>query len=222
MASYGSSSRMIYKLSAHKAGFHFEKKLSTTIGGTANLDGFYEDDSRYIFVEAKCHEIYSSKNSSVSKTYEKLYSFINEQMAGSVEIKMRDSKCGRYLDTEFFAEGEKLERFDMKQMICHLLGIATGILKGDLGKKQGDFIYLLYDPTDLELAPDTKDMVDSIYGRACYEFNLVDFSRLLRVIFAFLKEIKYGEAVSDEELDALVCKFTFTLSSQDFYPVMLQ
>lgn len=222
MASYGSSSRMIYKLSSHKEEFHFEKKLPTTIGGTANLDGFYEDDNRYVFVEAKCHEIYSSKNSSVSKAYEKLYNFINEKMSGIVDIKMHDSKCGRYLDVEYFAEGEKLLHFDMKQMICHLLGIATGILKGDLDKKQTDFIYLLYDPSKLELAPDTKEAVDSIYNRMCYEFNLVDYSRLLRVIFEFLKEIKYTETVSDEELDALICKFTFTLTSQDFYPVILQ
>lgn len=222
MASYGSSSRMIYKLSSHKEEFHFEKKLPTTIGGTANLDGFYEDDNRYVFVEAKCHEIYSSKNSSVSKAYEKLYNFINEKMSGIVEIKMHDSKCGRYLDVEYFAEGEKLRHFDMKQMICHLLGIATGILKGDLDKKQTDFIYLLYDPSKLELAPDTKEAVDSIYNRTCYEFNLVDYSRLLRVIFEFLKEIKYTETVSDEELDALICKFTFMLKSQDFYPAILQ
>ena len=49
MASFGSSSRMIYNLSNKKDGFHFEKKLPTTVGGTANLDGFYEDDARYIF-----------------------------------------------------------------------------------------------------------------------------------------------------------------------------
>ena len=32
MASYGSSSRMIYNLSRHKEGFHYEKKLPTTVG----------------------------------------------------------------------------------------------------------------------------------------------------------------------------------------------
>ena len=63
MASFGSSSRMIYNLSNKKEGFHFEKKLPTTVGGTANLDGFYEDDNRYIFVEAKCHEPYTAKYS---------------------------------------------------------------------------------------------------------------------------------------------------------------
>ena len=42
MACYGSSSRMIYMLSYEKKGFIYEKKLPTTVGGTANIDGFYD------------------------------------------------------------------------------------------------------------------------------------------------------------------------------------
>ena len=222
MACYGSSSRMIYMLSRHKEKFHYEKKFSTTVGGTANLDGFYEDDNRYIFVEAKCHEHYSTKSNSVSKSYEKLYNFINEQMAGNVEIAMKTSKCGRYFDVEYFADGEKLEHFDMKQMICHLLGIATGLLKSELEQKQIDFIYLLYNPTELDLAKNIKEAVDAIYERTCYECNLVDFATLLRVILAFLKSEKYGDVISDEKIDEIICKFTFSLASQEFYPILLQ
>ncbi len=222
MACYGSSSRMIYMLSRRKEGFHYEKKLSTTVGGIANLDGFYEDDYRYIFVEAKCHEPYSAKSNSVSKSYEKLYSFINKMKLGNVEISMRSSKCGRYMDVEYFSNGEKLEHFDMKQMICHLLGIATGVLAGRLDQKQIDFIYLLFDPTELDIAPDIKAEIDSIYERTCYECNLVDFATLLRVIFVFLKAEKYGEVLPDEELDRLICRFTFALASQNSYPKLIQ
>ena len=222
MASYGSSSRMIYNLSNKKEGFHFEKKLPTTVGGTANIDGFYEDDNRYIFVEAKCHEPYTLKNVTVSKCYEKLYKYINEQMLGSVHIDMETSKCGRYLNVEYYADGEKLERFDMKQMICHLLGIATGMLKGTLGRKQTDFIYLLYDPTELDIEPNAKEMIDGIYERTCYECNLVDFAELFRVILEFLIETKFHGAMSIEELDDIVLKFTFTLAAQDFYPILVQ
>lgn len=222
MASYGSSSRLIYTLSRHKDDFHYEKKLSTTIGGTANLDGFYEDEYRYIFVEAKCHEPYSAKSNSVSVAYKKLYNYINACMPDILTIKITSGSKDKYMDVEYFAEGEKLEHFDLKQMVCHLLGIATGMLKGTLAKKQVDFIYLLYDPTELELSADTKEMIDSIYERTCYECNLVDFSTLLRVIFAFLKEEKYSEAIADDEIDALICKFTFTLATQEFYPLLLQ
>ena len=221
MASFGSSSRMIYNLSKEKEGFHFEKKLPTTVGGTANLDGFYEDDNRYIFVEAKCHEPYTAKNVTVSKCYEKLYTYINEQMLGSIHIDMQASKCGRYLNAKYYADGEKLERFDMKQMICHLLGIATGMLKGTLGRKQTDFIYLLYDPTELDIEPNAKEMIDGIYERTCYECNLVDFAELYRVLLNFLIREKYAGAASDAEAFDMVLKFTFTLASQEFYPILI-
>ena len=221
MASFGSSSRMIYNLSKEKEGFHFEKKLSTTVGGTANLDGFYEDDNRYIFVEAKCHEPYTAKNVTVSKCYEKLYTYINEQMSHNLQIDIQTSKCGRYLNVEYYADGEKLERFDMKQMVCHLLGIATGMLKGTLERKQVDFIYLLYDPTELDIAPDAKGVIDEIYERTCYECNLVDFAELYRVLLNFLIREKYAGAASDAEADDMVQKFTFTLASQEFYPILI-
>ena len=48
MASFGSSSRMIYNLMKDKEGFLFEKQLHTTVGGIANLDGFMENNSKYI------------------------------------------------------------------------------------------------------------------------------------------------------------------------------
>ena len=221
MASYGSSSRMIYNLSNKREGFHFEKKLPTTVGGTANLDGFYEDDNRYIFVEAKCHEPYTAKNVTVSKCYEKLYKYINEKMVGTLRIDMETSKCGKFLNVEYFAGVEKLEHLDIKQMICHLLGIATGILKGTVERKQIDFIYLFYDPTDLDIEPRAKEKIDEIYKRTCYECNLVDFAKLYSVLMSFLREEKYADAISDADFDDTVHKFTFALKSQTDYPTVI-
>ena len=110
----------------------------------------------------------------------------------------------------------------MKQMICHLLGIATGVLKGTLAHKQIDFIYLLYDPTELEIEDKAKAAIDSIHEKICYECNLVDFASLVRVIFEFLRENYYPTAITDEALESLLCRFTFTLASQEFYPLLIQ
>ena len=221
MASYGSSSRMIYCLSRKKEGFHYEKKLSTTVGGKATLDGFYEGEDAYIFVEAKCREPYTAKKNSVSHRYASLYGYINERMASNLRIDMQTSKCGRYMNVDFFADGERLERFDLKQMICHLLGIATGMLDGSLKRKQVNFIYLLYDPTKLDVDDETKAEIDGIYERTCYECTLVDFAELFRAILEFLIGLKFSH-VSDGEVDDLLMKFTFTLASQDFYPILIQ
>jgi hypothetical protein len=222
MASFGSSSRMIYNLSREREGFHFERKLPTTIGGTANLDGFCEDENRYIFVEAKCHEPYTAKGVKVSKSYEALYRYINEQMPGGMYIGMEESLCGRYLNVEYLVDGERIERFDMKQMICHLLGIATGMLNGTLERKQTDFIYLLYDPTELDIEPEAKAVIDGIYERTCYECNLVDFAELYRVLLDFLSETEFGGIMTLDGMYDMIFKFTFTLASQEFYSILIQ
>ena len=222
MACYGSSSRMIYMLSRNTPGFHYEKKLATTVGGIANLDGFYEDNTRYIFVEAKCHEPYSAKNHTVSISYKKLYSFINEHMSCNIEIVMKPRKSGRDMDVEYFAAGEKIEYFDIKQMICHLLGVATGIFKKSFQQKKFDFIYLLYDPTKLALASDVKCVVDSIYDRTCFECNRIDFVTLFCVILKFLKAEFYKDILSDDAIEKIADQFTFALSSQNDYPALLQ
>ncbi|MBQ8145849.1 MAG: hypothetical protein IJ039_03625 [Clostridia bacterium] len=211
MASYGSSSRMIYMLSRDKEGFHYEKKLATTVGGKANLDGFYEDENRYVFVEAKCHEPYTAKKNVVSMRYRGLYEYINEHMAEGLLIKMEKSTKDNYMNVEYFVGDEPLERFDIKQMICHLLGIATGILRGELEPKQIDFIYLLYDPTQLRLVGKVKETVNAIYTRTCYECDLVDFEALLQVIVAYLKKTKYGNAPDKNY------KFTFSRQTQKNY-----
>lgn len=221
MASYGSSSRMIYMLSREKEGFHFEKKLPTTVGGTANLDGFCEEEDRNIFVEAKCHEPYSAKTSTVSKAYAPLYSYLNECMAGSFYAEMTDLPDGKNMDVKFYFDGEEIEYFDVKQVICHLLGIATGMLKGDVRPVQTDFIYLVYDPTELQLDSDVREKIEAVYERLCYEVNAVDTATILRVIFAYLKDTVYGGALSDEVIENVIFTFAFSLASQEFYPVLL-
>ena len=228
MASYGSSSRMIYNLSKANDRFHYEEQLSTTVGGKANLDGFCKkkDDSGYIFVEAKCHEPYSIKKNSVSPAYEGLYKYINEHYEdkdkGKLIIEMQPSKCGRYMNIEYFVKGERIERFDIKQMICHLLGIATGVLSGRLKEASIDFIYLLYDPRGLDISKDAKTEIDRIYERTCLECGLIDFRILFGTILEFLrKEKKFEGKLSDESALGVTNGFSFALMSQEEYMTLI-
>ena len=222
MASYGSSSRMIYLLSRENADFHYEEKLPTTVGGKANLDGFCSMDEKYVFVEAKCHEPYVKKKNVVSTCYKPLYEFINTSGAGNLEIRMQPSACGRYMNVDYYAYGEKLERFDLKQMICHQLGIATGVLSGKLDQKQIDFLYLLYDPCELEIAAPFKAKINDIYHRTRCESMLVDFVDLFRAILTFLQAEYYPNALTQDELGALTDKFSFNFVSQHDYPDLIR
>ena len=216
MASYGSSSRMIYNLSHKNKSFVFEKQFPTTIGGKANLDGFLETPDKYIFVEAKCHESYSTKKNSVSLSYKKLYDYINEHVK-DFKIDMLPSTCGRYMNVTYFAGNAKIERFDIKQMICHLLGIATAVLNGTLEKKELSFIYLHYDPTKLAIDSDAKSIIDSIYERTVFECNRINWSDLFRIILEFLACNKFSSAMTCDEINNFVCNFSFSLVSQNTY-----
>lgn len=78
MASFGSSSRLIYECSKSIPGFCFEKQLPTRVGHTANLDGYLSSQNKDIFVEAKCREIYSTHlNQKISRMYKDVYEYIN-------------------------------------------------------------------------------------------------------------------------------------------------
>ena len=217
MACYGSSSRLLYKLSRDIEGFVFEKKLPTTVGGKANLDGYLEAEDRLIFVEAKCHEPYSSKRCRVSVKYKELYEYITANSKGNLEIKAEPSACGRYLDVTFYTAGEKIEHLDIKQMICHLLGIATGILGGTLKRKKLGFIYLLYDPTRLPIKGNAKETVDGIYRQTVLECKGIDWCGLFSIILEFLFKIKKKSAVISEEIAEIASTLELKLTSQDSY-----
>lgn len=225
MACYGSSSRMIFEYSNHKKGFHYEKKLHTTIGGTANLDGFFADENRNVFVEAKCHEPYSIHKYVISTCYAGVYKHINAQMDGKVRIELPSddelkNMCN--MPVTYWAGDEKLERLDMKQMICHLLGIASGLLRGEVEKKKIEFLYFLYDPTGLDIPGKAKSKILAIYEKTCKEAAQVDFVKLFEVILQFLREKpKYRNAMTDEEADQLVREFSFTLCSQKNYKSLI-
>ena len=83
MASFGSSSRLIYECSKSIPGFCFEKQLPTRVGHTANLDGYLRSRESDVFVEAKCREIYSTHlNQKISLAYRDVYEYIKSKNPG--------------------------------------------------------------------------------------------------------------------------------------------
>ena len=215
MASFGSSSRMIYNLMKDVDGFLFEKQLKTTVGGTANLDGFTETESKYVFVEAKCREPYSAKSNEIEWKYEDLYKYITQSPKTKLECEITgDKEKDKKMKVKFKVNNEVIEHFDIKQMICHLLGVATAFLKGEFDIKNIEFIYLLFNPKLIEIEDKkAKSKIHKIYTQTCNECNLLDFKKLFEVIIEFLKtEYKIGESVPTS---ALVDNFTFKLCDQN-------
>ena len=213
MASFGSSSRMIFNLMKDTKGFLFEKQLPTTVGGTANLDGFMETDDKYIFVEAKCREPYGKKDDKIYRKYEKLYNFINqsEKTNVSCDILPIDEI---YMKVTFKMNDNPIHNFDMKQMISHLLGVATAFLNGKFEIKNIEFIYLLFNPTLIEIKDEkARGKIYEIYKNTCNECNASDFKALFEVIIDCLKSLKKWN--KDYKTNDLTDRFTFKLCSQE-------
>lgn len=211
MASYASSSRMIYLLARKRAYFKFEKKLPTTAGGTANLDGYLNCDDKYVFVEAKCHEPYNHSSSVVvGRKYQKLYDFLNEN-CNKINISMLDTKKETEMKTIFLYNDEQISYFDFKQMISHLCGIATACIKGAYTNKPIEFLYLLYNPKSII---DDKEII-TVYDETCKQCNSIDFKELFsHIIDALISEYKLNCA-DIKGLQHVKNNFTFRLCDQD-------
>ena len=210
MASFGSSSRMIYNLMKDVDGFLFEKKLLTTVGGTANLDGFMETADKCVFVEAKCREPYTAKYGIIDRKYEDLYKVITSSDKTDVacNIKIIDE---RKMEVKFMSGDTEIRSFDMKQMISHLLGVATAFLKGEFEVKKIDFIYLLFNPKLIEIK-EGKTEIHRIYEQTCNECNSVDFKALFEVIVDYLQTVK-GLGKNKNKSNIVKC-FSFRLCNQ--------
>ncbi len=242
MASFGSSSRMIYNLVMKdevKERFLFEEKLSTTIGGIANLDGFMQKGNTYIFVEAKCREPYSAKSNDVKTAYCDLYAKITELTKLKCECKpfirkVKDKKPGEFktvkmLDVTFKVDDKIINYFDMKQMICHLLAVGTAVLTNyyeEMNNTNDEdiklhFIYLTYDPRNLNFEDAVKEKIENIYNDIfsfCNGNENQFFKDLFKVILEFLKSEKgLGDKAKERNISKIVDNFTFhTCSQEDF------
>ena len=210
MASFGSSSRMIYNLMKDTDGFLFEKKLHTTVGGIANLDGFIETNEKCVFVEAKCREPYTKKDSIYERKYEDLYRTISASDKTSVTCKI-EVIDERKMEVKFISGETEIHSFDMKQMISHLLGVATAFLKGEFEPKKIDFIYLFFNPKLIEIN-EGKEEIISIYEQTCNECNSVDFKALFEVIVDYLQSVK--GVGKDKNKSEIINDFSFRLCDQ--------
>lgn len=216
MASYGSSSRMIYMLSRNIPGFCFEKKLPTTVGGIANMDGYLYSRNTHYYVEAKCREPYAPKSYVIDRKYEDLYRWLDQDEKVSIkcEITNLDEKK---MKVRFFADGTELTRFDIKQMICHLLGIATAKLDQPTEEKTV-FLYLLYNPKRIEIVNrHHQEQILSVYETEVAECKYIPFAELYAAVVRYLYKNRQIGKMSEDEMVKITENFSFSLCDQETY-----
>ena len=222
MASFGSSSRFIYELSKGIEGFIFEERLDTRVGGTANLDGFLPKGNDYIYVEAKMREIYypSHEGQEIKAVYEPVYEAIKRNLSCSQfdfepkeSIKKNgDVKKGLKKIT-FKINNEPVKYFDLKQLICHFLGITYDIAKHSVKNAKVIFLYLLYSPEDVE------DMIENKYRKELMD-RYGEVKRFIEEKKDVLKSIFYAVLqyqTDTHKLEKPDIDFDFKLVDQDDY-----
>lgn len=190
MASYGSSSRMIYKLLKEVEDIHFEKQLPTKVGGTANLDGYLQRGETDIFIEAKCREIYTSHTKiDIGNVYKPVYDHI-KQRNKKFEYSDEKAKANNKFRCSFCYDGKQIIRFDIKQLICHFLGIAKNYIENKSAKNKICFIYLIYNPEDFNISKLDKVYDDTIKEIELFKKNdlFIKMNDLFNAIFDYQKK----------------------------------
>lgn len=223
MASFGSSSHMIYDLSKNFENFIFEKKLPTRVGGTANLDGYLVTHSNRVFYEAKKCEIYegSHVNEKISTVYKDVYESIKDDTECqswfnylSEPIKSdKDEDKDKMKVTFKIKDKEKeedIKYFDLKQLICHYLAISADILEGNNSVNNIKFIYLIFDPEKIEKFISTKkDQILNRYRNWYNEAQKIDQASLFKAIVKYQAE-RLGYSIP-------AYSFEFCIIDQDSY-----
>ena len=135
------------------SGFKFEEKLDTKVGGVANLDGFIKTKDKYIYIEAKRREIYgaSHANEKIKVVYKDVYNTIQELVNNfNFEMYGEEDEEGCKKCT-FKICNKVVKYFDLKQLICHFLGITYDIAKHNIKDANAKFVYLIYNPKEVEV-----------------------------------------------------------------------
>ena len=228
MACFGSSSRMMYNAAKHLSNFIFEKKMPTTVGGTANLDGYYNAPECHIFVEAKCREPYGEKSNIISRKYEGLYKHISDSPKTNISCDIGSVQDDKKMKVTFKYDDKIISYFDIKQLISHYLGIATAILKEEKNEqdvkyfyKPIKFLYFIYDPRELYFEyPLLGERIKEIFGITCDECESINHQGLFEVILEYLKDNHYTDSPVD--INKIANGFRLSICSQNNFKDKLE
>lgn len=188
MCSVASSSRLCFINFANKNEIVFERPLSTG-KGTAKLDAAKDN----LFYECKCHEIFDKHNDYLSLSYkENLKDFFN------IDYQKSDTAYCKLNLTDFGIGNEESIyslHFDMKQLLCHLFGIAKN--------GGGTLQYIFFTPKKKLI--ENNDFCKEIYKELETEINQIwNCNKIKTMIKTFNIELPHPQMVDVSTIDDVV------------------
>ena len=142
-------------------------------------------------------------------------------MPGIFSCEMTDlpekpgEKLKRNMLVTFYCKGKEVAYFDIKLMICHMLAVATDLLKNPDGKDVL-FLYFLYNPTGLPLPGDAGKEIQRIYNETCWTATEYDMDTMFGHIVDYLQMSK-NFCEDHEKVSRLKQHFHFVLCDQNDY-----
>ena len=142
----------------------FEKECRIFTKGTApQLDAFIKDDERDIFVEAKCHEIFDSHKVEFKSAYWDY--FDNDSLLKELAPSTKPSESFVVPFGKFDIKKES-PCFDIKQFVCHLLGI-----KEHQKCKKAKLVYMFFKPVTDD--KETATLIESVFKELKEEIEAI-------------------------------------------------
>ena len=136
------------------------------------LDAYITDDKCDTFIEAKCHEIFDSHSVVFSNKYKECFED-DAVLKPYLKYEEPHSETEFKLPLSVFDLEKKTSHFDIKQMLSHLIGIATQG-QGKLAK----LIFMFFKPvTDNKEA---SDMIEKMFKELKDEINKIFASDLIK------------------------------------------
>ena len=167
MASVASSSRFCYlalrKLNESLGGIEVEKGCPIPgISGTApQLDAYIPKKNTYL--EVKCHEIFDAHSITLKSAYwDKLYGKGND--FGFVESSPTNSDHFS-ISPSVFGVQQNATMFDIKQLLCHLLGIAAN------SSTPSELVYLFFMPESTQYRSELRSLFAELSSEVSAIFN---------------------------------------------------
>ena len=173
MASVASSSRFCYLalrdgavtdfIGGNKVQFEYECEISDINSKTyPQLDAFIEDSNT--FIEAKCHEIFAPHQIVMSKKY---IEYLSRDFGIDLEGMIEEEKIRIPLSE--FGINKEVSRFDIKQLLCHLIGISSKKKKLELDHV--NLTYMFFKPKTSDEVINQK--IDKIFDDLIDEINQI-------------------------------------------------
>ena len=194
MASVASSSRFCYlalRNGFEKEGINkVEVEKKCKINGMkgcvhANLDAFCKENNTYI--EVKCHEIFDHHTIKMSGQYRK---HLKEEF--ELEVDTED-KSEVVIELEKFGVETPFSRFDIKQLICHLLGISSRMEEDE----KATLMYLFFKP--IPQSADERKMMAKVFDELEGEIRKIFNSKPIKT-FVNKHNIKLKVLIETEKV----------------------